>query len=241
MVFDTRHFSSVSEQYDARSSLSKSLIMKDYLNKRTKHITDCKIIDLGVGTGGFSNIFSSCNELIGVDKNQNMLEIAKKTGVKVICADLRCLPFIEHTFDVALCRQVLQYFSFSEASDLLRESFRVLSPNGSLFLHHMVPIDREHGIVLKEFMRIEGNSHPYLLHQEIITYAIKAGFRVINEGVDKFVAHETVNSFMDYRKIGISEFKQRCELINNYGINDIIINGSSLSYSNYYSFLELRK
>ncbi len=107
-----------------------------YLNKGIKF----NILDYGCGSKPYKYIFNSyINKYIGVDVGDNQF------------ADYIILPgdklsFQDDEFDIVLSSQVLEHVQ--ETDSYLRECFRVLKPNGLLFLsthgtwqYHAAPYD----------------------------------------------------------------------------------------------------
>jgi ubiquinone/menaquinone biosynthesis C-methylase UbiE len=54
-------------------------------------------------------------------------------GVDVV-GDARVLPFLDNSIDFIFCHHVLEHFTKQDAKGLLREVYRVLSPDGTLHL-----------------------------------------------------------------------------------------------------------
>jgi len=96
-----------------------------------------KILDTGCGTGrdlSFLENFES--ELYGIDLSDGMLNIAKKnlTKTSLIKGDYRHLPFKENSFDGILNIASLVHLPHSEKLNALAEFYRVLKPEGILYI-----------------------------------------------------------------------------------------------------------
>jgi len=91
-----------------------------------------KVIDLGCGNGSFFlkiRYKVYCNEIIGVDINEDALKEAKYREVTVIRADLNHnLPFRNESFDAIVSNQVIGHLFFPVK--FMREIYRVLKPGG---------------------------------------------------------------------------------------------------------------
>lgn len=92
-------------------------------------------IDLGCGTGIYSIWLAKKGLTVtGVDLSNEMLTVAKEKSFKNNLsihykqADLHHLPFMNHTFDLAVCNIALEFVSSPEL--VLAEGLRVLKPGG---------------------------------------------------------------------------------------------------------------
>jgi ubiquinone/menaquinone biosynthesis C-methylase UbiE len=102
---------------------------------------DVRILDVGCGTGEITarlaDLYKSAS-LVGVDLIERHLELARSRcsglGGKVAfrVADAFALPFADASFDVVVCRHVLQAVPRPEAA--MAEMVRVLRPGGRLHL-----------------------------------------------------------------------------------------------------------
>jgi SAM-dependent methyltransferase len=84
-------------------------------------------LDLGIGTSIFA---SRVKVQIGIDASKRMLKISAKRGVQVIRALAERLPFLNETFDYVLMIVTLCFLDNPET--VLKETFRILRPNGVL-------------------------------------------------------------------------------------------------------------
>lgn len=95
------------------------------------------ILDAGCGTGKTLEFLTEVTKshLIGVDQHQEMFKKAQQrlTGksVELKLADLKNLPFKDHSIDCIISESVV---SFNEISPILNEYNRVLRPGGILYL-----------------------------------------------------------------------------------------------------------
>lgn len=96
------------------------------------------VLDLGCGTGA-ATFFAAekvgqCGRVVGIDVNAGMIDVAKSrlpvqgATIEWFEKSAHQLPFIEQTFDVALCAQTLQFLN--DRPLVLAEVYRVLKPKG---------------------------------------------------------------------------------------------------------------
>jgi ubiquinone/menaquinone biosynthesis C-methylase UbiE len=115
-----------------------------------------RVLDIACGTGIVARSAASKvganGMVVGLDRNEGMLAVARKASsgisplIKWRRADARSIPFPDSTFDIVFCQQGLQFFP--DRSATLRETHRVLVPNGRLALSAMRPIKHNSAYVL---------------------------------------------------------------------------------------------
>jgi SAM-dependent methyltransferase len=95
-----------------------------------------RILDLGCGTGIVARVLrerlGGAARLTGLDVNPGMIAKARSLApdIEWVEASAAALPFPEHSFEVVLAQQVLQFVPDRLAA--LREVRRVLTPGGRL-------------------------------------------------------------------------------------------------------------
>lgn len=99
-----------------------------------------KLLEIGVGNGAHLPLYKT-HQISGIDTSLSMLEIAKKQNVSNI--DLlqmngENLLFQDESFDYIVLSHMIAVVDNPEK--LLEESYRVLKPNGKIFiLNHFTP------------------------------------------------------------------------------------------------------
>lgn len=98
------------------------------------------LLDIGVGNGKHLPLYKK-HKITGIDTSLNMIKMAKKQGIKdieLLHMSGEALAFKDNTFDyVVLCHVIAVV---NDADALLAEAYRVLKPNGQLFiLNHFTP------------------------------------------------------------------------------------------------------
>lgn len=68
-----------------------------------------RVLDLGCGVGRFLRL--SDGRAIGIDTNQASLREARKNCPRLVCGDLRRLPFADSAFDGINCHHVIEHFN----------------------------------------------------------------------------------------------------------------------------------
>jgi malonyl-CoA O-methyltransferase len=125
-----KSFGSASHSYDVSSRLQR------YTGKKLMSLlpnrTDLTVVDLGSGTGFFTDILASkYQQTIGLDISADMLSFAQEKRSKEIQwleADAYHLPLQNNSVDVVYSNLVIQWCNPLE--DLVKEILRVLKPGG---------------------------------------------------------------------------------------------------------------
>jgi malonyl-CoA O-methyltransferase len=125
-----KSFGLASQSYDVSSRLQR------YTGKNLMSLlpnrSDLTIVDLGSGTGFFTDILASkFNHTIGVDISAKMLSFAQENRSKDICwleADAYHLPLKADSIDVIYSNLVIQWCDPLDV--LIKEVLRVLKPGG---------------------------------------------------------------------------------------------------------------
>lgn len=97
-----------------------------------------RILDLGAGLGLFVECCARYHvECIGIEGSEWACRKAEeRCGIKMLCSNLaEKLPFPDEGFSVVVCNQVIEHVDVSTASHMLRESYRVLRPEGVVIIY----------------------------------------------------------------------------------------------------------
>jgi demethylmenaquinone methyltransferase/2-methoxy-6-polyprenyl-1,4-benzoquinol methylase len=132
-------FGSIAQRYDLANHVL-SCGFDFYWRKRVSDIAKAwsprKILDLATGTGDLALVLQKkfpAAEVIGADFSPEMLEIAKRKGVReTVVADARRLPFDDATFDVVTIAFGLR--NLPDWGEGLREMRRVLRSGGHVLI-----------------------------------------------------------------------------------------------------------
>lgn len=85
-----------------------------------------RVLDAGCGEGVLVDEFHDRLDIEGVDANY--------TSKSVRYGSVTALPYLESSFDHALCLDVLEHLSFDDQERALAELFRVVKPGGTLLV-----------------------------------------------------------------------------------------------------------
>ena len=170
----------------------KKKIVSEYISEGTY------VLDIGVGTGTLAILCAQKGaKVLGFDKSQKMLDIASERVKEAKLENMITLKEMsvtemnthleENSFDV-----VLATFVFSELSELeqkfaLRESYRVLKPNGKLIIEDEVKPRSFWKRVVHSIIRLPLSIITYAIAQsltkplvDIERKMIEAGFEIEN-------------------------------------------------------------
>ncbi len=96
------------------------------------------VVEMGSGAGHNLSGLSQGVLAVGIDRSPAALRLYSKLypegRARMCMADIRDLPFPDHSIDLAYSAGVLEHFSESEKKDVLRELHRVLRPHGVLLI-----------------------------------------------------------------------------------------------------------
>ena len=113
---------------------------KRKLFRRINHFPDGRILEVGVGNGGHFKYYNR-HEIVGIDTSRSMLRRARKhlkKNIQLIHMNGENLLFPNEDFDYVVLSHVITVANNPEK--LLEEVYRVLRPNGKVFiLNHFTP------------------------------------------------------------------------------------------------------
>lgn len=111
------------------------------LQKLAQRWQQGKLLNVGCAHGPDFVPFKKSFELYGVDYSPKMLELAQKYAAKnqfsvnLEEADARSLPYADNSYDFVISLAVIHHIEDSEGRlQALKEIYRVLKPNGEVFI-----------------------------------------------------------------------------------------------------------
>jgi ubiquinone/menaquinone biosynthesis C-methylase UbiE len=151
-------------------------ILKDRFSK------NLKILDAGCGSGRNMTYFINNDfDIIGIDIDENRIDTLQKQyhNHQFKVASLEEIPFSENHFDYIICNAVLHFArNKKHFFEMFRELFRVLKPNGTLFIRMTSNFGIEDKVteIKNNVFKIPDGSSRFLL-TEILLYKLKTDFK----------------------------------------------------------------
>ena len=125
-----RSFGSASKSYDVSSRLQR--YAGKHLMPWLPNRTDLKVLDLGAGTGFFTELIAATyQDVIGLDISTNMLKFAQQSRseqINWLQADAFHLPLQDNSIDFIFSNLMIQWCE--PLSQVINEVLRVLKPGG---------------------------------------------------------------------------------------------------------------
>jgi 2-polyprenyl-3-methyl-5-hydroxy-6-metoxy-1,4-benzoquinol methylase len=161
------------EQANLKNSLGKvDIYLLDQLMKN-RYSEEDLILDAGCGTGRNFNFMSSLGfNITGCDLNENEINNLKAHHPfhRLDIANLDDLPYSTNHFDHIICNAVLHFAKNEiEFKKMISELYRVLKPNGTLFIRMTSEFGIEKIITPADgqFL-LPDNSYRFLLNTELL-------------------------------------------------------------------------
>ncbi|GLX86441.1 biotin synthesis protein BioC [Thalassotalea loyana] len=133
-----QNFGSASASYDVSARLQR--FSGKHLLPWLPNRHDLTVLDLGCGTGFFSDILATRFEtVIGLDLSKDMLAYTSENrnqDIHLVNANAMSLPFLDNSLDVVYSNLVIQWCN--PLIDLLNEIKRVLKPGGLFIVSTLV-------------------------------------------------------------------------------------------------------
>ncbi len=129
-------FSQAASQYDVLTDLHREIGEK-LAQKISCDGPYSRILDIGMGTGGFTGLLTAAfpdSMVVGIDFASGMINCAqeKEKAFKIVQADASFLPFKEGVFDVVVSNLAYQWIA--HLSDAFMLCYSSLNKNGKLCL-----------------------------------------------------------------------------------------------------------
>ncbi len=125
---------------------TRRVLVKDYI----KPSYNCRILDIGCGTGDFRKFLPENIDYIGIDNNPEYIEYAKSKKYKnsnFICTESNQIDFLKNKkFDIILSIGVIHHLNNNLFKELVDKSYSLLSDNGYLLTYDPVYIKNQNFI-----------------------------------------------------------------------------------------------
>ena len=196
------HFDNWSESYEGSRTWRRFFSpVHDILQAHVLGVQDKHILDVGCGTGDMLRRFSGerAGRLVGVDQSEGMLAkarelTAKDDGITYLAGDAESLPVGDAEFDIVT--SCIAFHHFPDPDRAVSEMFRVLKPDGRLFICDLT----EQGIAGRAMLlygKLRADEH-YFTEKTMRALLEKAGFReVASERVFRFPPSMLVFAFKE--------------------------------------------
>ncbi len=100
----------------------------------SKNHVDSKILDVGCGTGTYSDLFEA-NNYFGIELDSNYIQYAKQYKKRNFTrANALHMPFRNKTFGAVYVIAIFHHLSTSDTTDILKELKRVTLPGGLVLI-----------------------------------------------------------------------------------------------------------
>lgn len=131
----TDHFAARAATYDRSSAWCTDPALARLIVSAASAGPDAQVLDVACGTGLVARLFHRrVARVVGLDITTEMARQAAPHVDELHIAPAERMPFPDHTFDVVVCRQGIQ---FMELPDAVREMARVSRPGGRVVLVHL--------------------------------------------------------------------------------------------------------
>lgn len=94
-----------------------------------------RILDVGCGTGFNVQFLSKYGNAMGLDYAAEAMQLCREQCIPFVRASAMSLPFQDEVFDLVSLIDVIYHAWVTDDVALLRESWRVLKPNGVIVIH----------------------------------------------------------------------------------------------------------
>lgn len=133
-----RAYDVVAEDYQIAfgDDLSQLPLDRHMLDLARRSAKGRPILDLGCGTGSAGSYLSDHGaQVVGLDLSPGMLRSCRSRNRFPVCqGDMRCLPVCGQAFAAVVAYYSIQHVPRSELGPVLRETARILEPEGTLLL-----------------------------------------------------------------------------------------------------------
>jgi ubiquinone/menaquinone biosynthesis C-methylase UbiE len=173
--------------------------LKPYLEKFMDLVREGKVLDAGCGPGKYTEFFAKNGfKATGIDSAPGMIEKARENEKgRYREEDVRDLNFPDEVFDGIWCNTVMQFLQPEEMTEALEEFYRVLKPEGILYITFKLREGREENIHVRE---ADGLERHLLEKEEIKRMLEKKDFEVLKFNISREVQDTPVANIFCRKK-----------------------------------------
>jgi len=160
-----------------------------FCNYITKH--NAHIFEIGCGPGNITQYLLNKLpklKIIATDLSPNMVALAKQNNPQAECfvLDSRDINKVKQTFDAIMCGFCLPYLSKNDIKCLIKDSQKILNPDGIIYLSTMEDYDNKSG-----FQTSSSGDQVYIhYHQSefLVNTLLECGFEILDTTRKSFPA-----------------------------------------------------
>ena len=188
------HFSMRAHKYNESSRWCTDTALLNKAFDLVKPDSKDRVLDVAVGTGKVSQFLKSrVADIEGVDINAEMVKQALPFLDKLVMAPAETLPFEDNTYDLAVCRQGIQ---FMDAPAALREVYRVLKPHGRILLIDLCAYDEKDRDEYFEILKLRNPARRnFFVYGDVADLLTEVGFTGVK--TERYMSSEDVDFWSD--------------------------------------------
>jgi len=193
------HFTARSDRYDQSSRWCTDQELLTTLFTHLAPAADAVVLDVACGTGLVSRQFKGrVSKLIGVDLTEAMFKQSRPHVDGLVQGSAESLPFKDHTFDLAIERQGIQ---FMNAQAAVTEMARAVKPGGKVCLVQLCAYGDEDQEEYFEILRLRNPARKnFFLREDLAGLLRAAGCTEVT--VKEYISEEDVGRWADNGAIG---------------------------------------
>ncbi len=201
-----------------------------------------KVVELGCGNGLLLNYFKQSSCRIGIDISRNMLLAIEDTDIQKIQADIHNVPIANHSVDLVLCRQVLQY---CQPAPVIHETQRILKRGGFLHIAQLTDYDEIPDEWYEFWVGLRGvKGRKRLSRQKLLEYTANANYIVLKEESCYVSVQHKWSDFFEKNKVSLERHDEVKSFFRNAAPETkqtyhLIVNNDGLSYVRRFSLFLL--
>lgn len=206
------HFTARTDKYDNSSKWCTDIAMLDRIFTHLAPAPDAVVLDVACGTGLVSRQFKGkVRKLVGVDITEAMFKKGKVYTDSLVHSSAESLPFMDHSFDMAIERQGIQ---FMNAADAVAEMARTTKVNGKICLIQLCAYGEEDQDEYFEILRLRNPARKNFFVRDDLVALLKDAGCVDIEMID-YISEENVDRWSDHgaiedeRRVGIRDIYRK--------------------------------